>query len=232
MNVPPKEALDQGEDSPYRERANVDVVVFPSFLDIPSCIAARLITGAQCGRAEKSGAFTGDVSMNMLKQAGCRYVLCGHSDRRMHYGETDEMIAAQAIAALEAGMHPIICIGETAEERHARKQEAVLRRQLKNLPLESDITLAYEPVWAISKGDTKKEAMSAREAEETHSFLRSLLPSDKRESTRILYGGSLKATNAEALFSQANIDGGLIGAASLDAEQMRKIVEVASARAR
>ncbi len=227
MNPPPKEALDHGSENPYRERADIDVIVFPSFLDIKACLDARLITGAQCGRAEKSGAFTGDISIAMIKGAGCRYVLCGHSDRRQKHGETDEMIAAQVIAALEAGIHPIVCLGETAEEHHAKKQEAVIKKQLSGLPLESDITIAYEPVWAISGGDASKKAMSAEQAEETHAFIRSLLPSDRQGSTRILYGGSLKAANAEELLYQPNIDGGLIGAASLEAEQMKTIIKVA-----
>lgn len=227
MNPPPKEALHHGSENPYRERADIDVIVFPSFLDIKACLDARLITGAQCGRAEKSGAFTGDISIAMLQAAGCRYVLCGHSDRRLHHGETDEMIAAQTVEALENGLHPIVCIGETAEEHHAKKQEEVIRKQLKGLPLESDITIAYEPVWAISQGDASKKAMSAQEAEAMHAFIRSLLPGDRQEQTRILYGGSLKAANAEELLSQENIDGGLIGAASLEAEQIARIIAVA-----
>ncbi|TSD00243.1 MAG: triosephosphate isomerase (TIM) [Candidatus Peregrinibacteria bacterium Greene1014_49] len=227
MNPPPAAALENAHGdrskNPYHPHADIDVVVFPTFLDLQRCIDAGLIVGAQCGHPEATGAHTGDVSMAMLKTAGCRYVLCGHSERRKDHHETDADVAAQAIAALEQKIHPIICIGETLEEREKGQAQIIVKRQLKGLPLESDVTIAYEPVWAIGTGKTATPA----QAQEMHAFIRSHLPEDRRESTRILYGGSMKAENAEALLKQKDIDGGLIGGASLKPEEFGKIVEVA-----
>lgn len=225
MNPAPDGAFDQ--DSPYKTHSAVDVYIFPTFLDLHSSIESGIITGAQFGRAEESGAFTGDISMQMLKEAGCSAVLCGHSDRRAFHQESDEDVAAQAIAALEAGLHPVVCIGETEEERDSGKQEEVIKRQLKPVPTESDIILAYEPVWAISRGDPNKPAATSDDAQEMHAFIRSQLPEDKRESTRILYGGSMKSENADELLSQPDIDGGLVGGASLKPDAFKAIVDVA-----
>ncbi|MBU0766520.1 triose-phosphate isomerase [Patescibacteria group bacterium] len=227
MNRLPEGALE--DDSPYREGSNVDVIAIPTLLDIQSCIDARIITGAQIGQChnETTGAHTGDISMQMLADSGVRYVLCGHSERREFYGETDEDVAAQAIAALDANIHPIICVGESSKEREAEKHEKVIKRQINVLPLESDITIAYEPIWAI--GENALRAATPEEAQTMHSFIRSLLPEDKRESTRILYGGSMKAANAKELLSQPDIDGGLIGGASLQLEEFRGIVQIALA---
>jgi triosephosphate isomerase len=209
------------EQSPYRTQGGVDVVVFPSFFDIPRCTHAQLIVGAQCGRSDPSGAFTGDVGMTMIVDAGCRYVLCGHSERRRYHGETDDDVARQAIAALEAKLHPIVCVGETLEEREAKKHEAVVAKQIEKLP--AGITIAYEPVWAIGTGKTA----SPDDAESMHAFIRSLLK-DNGDTTRILYGGSMNAKNAIELLRQPNIDGGLIGGASLKPEEFGKIVAAAS----
>jgi len=224
MNRLPDGALD--DDSPYREGANVDVIAIPTMLDMQRCLDARIITGAQVGQChnETTGAHTGDISMQMLADAGVRYVLCGHSERREFHGETDEDVAAQAIAALDANIHPIVCVGETEAQREASEQEKVVKKQLSLLPLESDITIAYEPVWAIGTGKTA----TPEQAQEMHAFIRSILPEDKRESTRILYGGSMKAANAKELLSQPDIDGGLIGGASLKLEEeFREIVRIA-----
>jgi triosephosphate isomerase len=209
-----------GKDSPYRTHSDVDVVVLPTFVDLHRCLEADLVTGGQYGRSEPSGAFTGDVSVAMLKKLGCRYVLCGHSERRRNHSETDEMVAEQAIAALETGLHPIVCIGETEEERKKGKEKDVVKKQLKNLP--SGVTIAYEPVWAIGTGKTA----TPKDAQEMHAFIRSLLKTDG-DSTRILYGGSMNAANAEELLKQNDVDGGLIGGASLKPEEFGKIVEIA-----
>lgn len=206
--------------SPYRT-GEVDVIVFPAFTDIARCIHAQLITGAQYGRAESSGAFTGDVSMAMIAATGCRYVLCGHSERRKFHNESDEDVAKQAIAALEADLHPVICIGETEEERAGKKHKHVIEKQLKLLP-KSGITIAYEPVWAIGTGKTA----TPEDAEDMHAHIRGLLGKEG-ESIRILYGGSMNAKNAKDLLAQPNIDGGLIGGASLKPEEFRVIVEAA-----
>ncbi len=208
-------------DSPYRGESAVDVVVFPSFIDLQRCVGAKLITGGQCGRPEQSGAFTGDVSITQLKAMGCRYVLCGHSERRQHHGETDEFVREQAIAALEAGLHPIICVGETEEERKKGKQNDVVKRQMNDLP--AGISIAYEPVWAIGTGKTA----TPKDAQVMHAFIRSLL---SEKETRILYGGSMNGKNCEELLGCPDIDGGLVGGASLKPEEFKRIVEVAVAR--
>lgn len=221
MNNAPAEAF--ADDNPFMEKADVDVIVFPTFLDIATCLEHRLVTGGQYGHSEEHGAHTGDVSMAMLAAGGCKYVLCGHSERRAHHGETDEDIAAQVIAALEHKLHPIVCIGETEEERKAGKEKEVIIKQMKLLPMESDLTIAYEPVWAIGTGKTA----TPEQAQEMHAFIRAQLPDDKKEGTRILYGGSMKPDNAEDLLKQEDIDGGLIGGASLDADAFGEIVEIA-----
>ncbi|MDD8040000.1 MAG: triose-phosphate isomerase [Acidobacteriota bacterium] len=222
MNGMPTGAL--AADSPYRAHAAVDVMVFPTFLDIPACIEAKLITGAQCGHWEKTGARTGDVSMRMLAEAGCRSVLCGHSERRHGRHETNEEVIEQVIAALEENLHPILCIGETEKERETGKEKTVVKAQLRGCPFGKEVTIAYEPVWAIGTGKTA----TPEQAQEMHAFIRSLLPADVRESIRILYGGSVKAENAQELLTQPDIDGALVGGASLQPDQFRAIVETAA----
>lgn len=222
MNPVPNGALEH--DSPYQSHSSVDVWVFPTSLDIQACIDSKIITGAQFGHWEKSGAHTGDVSMAMIATLGCRSVLCGHSERRNYHNESNEIIMEQVIAALEENLHPIICVGETGKERDSGKEKDVIRKQLTSLPHESEITIAYEPVWAIGTGKTA----TSEQAQKMHSFIRSLLPDDIGKKTRILYGGSMKPENAEDLLSQPDIDGGLIGGAALDPDQFKHIVEIAS----
>ena len=229
MQAPP-EGFDT-VDSSYRSSDNADVMVFAPFPYLAACVKAGLITGAQCGRPEDTGAHTGAVSMAMIKQVGCDAVLCGHSERRHEYKETDVLIMQQATSALDHGMHPVVCIGETADERKAGSQHAVVQAQLSLiLPLFSRaprdathaaVTIAYEPVWAIGTG----ENATPEQVEEMHEFIRSLLPDFARKSTRIIYGGSVNANNAASLLSQENIDGALVGGASLKPEEFRKIVE-------
>lgn len=213
--------------SPYLQHANVDVVVFPTFLDLQKCIGAKLMVGAQTGHPEEHGAFTGDISIAMVKALGCRYVMCGHSECRKNHGETDAFVAEQACAALELGLHPIVCIGETAEERSSGKAKDVVKRQLKPIP-HGEVTIAYEPVWAISGGDPTKPAATANDAQEMHAFIRSLLPKDEQVKTRILYGGSMNGKNCKELLSCPDIDGGLVGGASLKPDEFRMIVECAA----
>lgn len=222
MHGIPEGALEH--DSSYQTHASVDVWVFPTFVDLKECVDAKLYTGAQCGHWEPSGAHTGDVSMEMLASVGCHAVLCGHSERRQHHDESNTDVVEQAIAALENKLHPVVCIGETEEERDAGKEKKIVEEQLKGLPLESDITLAYEPIWAIGTGKTA----TPEQAQEMHAFIRSLLPEDRQEDTRILYGGSMKPENAEDLLKQEDIDGGLIGGASLKPDAFGEIVQIAS----
>jgi triosephosphate isomerase (TIM) len=225
MNTTP--AGFEAPDSPYRPHPKVEVAVFPTNFDIARCLKAGLPTGGQFGRPEDTGAYTGDVSMKMLKDAGCAYVLCGHSDRRNFHQESDEFIAEQARSALKNLLIPIVCIGETEKERDAGQSQAVVTRQFKAIPEEVKI-IAYEPVWAISRGDPNKPAATPQDAQQMHALIRSLLPDNRKTLVRLLYGGSMKGDNAKELLSQPDIDGGLVGGASLKPDDFRKIVEAAA----
>lgn len=207
--------------SPYQPHASVEVVVLPSLLDLQHCIDAEFTTGAQYGNPEDEGAFTGDVSMAMIRKAGAEYVLCGHSERRQHHHETDAMIAAQVASALRNGLRPILCVGETADQREMDQTNEVVRRQLAAVTLTKDVIVAYEPAWAIGTGKTP----TPKEAQDTHAFIRGLLPS---KDMQILYGGSLTDKNAKDFLSQPDIDGGLVGGASLDPKVFSEIVTVAA----
>ncbi len=230
MNPVPAGA--DGLPSPYRSTAKADVIVFPTFLDLKACVSAKLVTGAQCGHPDAKGAHTGEIAMATLKALGCAYVLCGHSERRRDCGDTDERVAAQVIGALKAGLHPILCVGETEEERDGGEANEAVERQLETvlsrLPHSSapggpDFTIAYEPVWAIGSG---KNA-TPEDAQRMHEFIRALLPAAHRERVRILYGGSLTAENAGGILAEPDIDGSLIGGASLRPADFARIVEIA-----
>jgi triosephosphate isomerase len=215
-------------DSPYRTRPTVDVWVFPSFIDLHTTRDHGLVTGAQWGHPKDSGAYTGDVSIKLLADQHIVSVLCGHSERREHHHETDAFIAEQVVSALSYGMAPILCIGETADEREEGMAEEVVKRQLMTVLhhsqfkiQNSQFVIAYEPVWAIGTGKTA----TAAQAQQMHAFIRGLLPPDMRETTRILYGGSVKPENAKEILLQSDIDGALVGGASLDPAAFRKIVE-------
>jgi triosephosphate isomerase (TIM) len=178
--------------------------------------------GAQNLSEHAQGAYTGEVSAAMLTDLGCRYVLVGHSERRQLYGETDAQAAAKFAAAQGAGLRPIFCIGETLAERDAGRTEEVVARQLDAVLGRSkfgDAVLAYEPVWAIGTGRTA----TPEQAQAVHGFLRKRVG----EATRILYGGSVKAQNAAAIFSMPDVDGGLIGGASLVAADFLAICAAA-----
>ena len=180
--------------------------------------------GAQDVSAHASGAYTGEVSAKMLAELGCRYVIVGHSERRQHHGERDGEVAVKAKATLTAGMTPIVCVGETLDERDAGATAAVVERQLRAVVdgLGTDlprIVLAYEPVWAIGTGRTATPA----QAQEVHERLRGELAKAGAREVRVLYGGSVKAANAAALYAMADVDGGLVGGASLDANELMAI---------
>jgi len=180
----------------------------------------RVAWGAQNLSEHASGAYTGEVSAAMLAEFGCRYVLVGHSERRQLYGETDAQAAAKFAAARAAGITPILCVGETLEERDAGRTEDVVARQLDAVktPL-GDAVLAYEPVWAIGTGRTATPA----QAQAVHGFLRQRVGA----ATRILYGGSVKPDNAAAIFAMPDVDGGLIGGAALIAKDFIAICTMA-----
>ena len=210
---------------PSEGRSLAVCVPFPYLGQAQAALAStRIAWGAQDVSAHASGAFTGDVAAGMLVEFGCRYALVGHSERRQIHSETDGEVAEKAKAALAAGITAIVCVGETLSERDAGTTEAVVKRQLRTVidALGSDlakIVLAYEPVWAIGTGRTATPA----QAQEVHAFLRVLLAQAGAADVCMLYGGSVKAANAAALFAMADIDGGLVGGASLDAEEFLAI---------
>ncbi len=187
--------------------------------------------GAQDVSQHESGAYTGDVSAAMLKELGARYVIVGHSERRQYQGETDAQVAVKAQRALAAGLTPIVCVGETLQEREQGETESVVGRQLSaviqlNGKRLADLVVAYEPVWAIGTGRTA----TPEQAQTVHAALRALLAAADLQAAgvRILYGGSMNAGNAAELLAQPDIDGGLIGGASLKARDFLKIIETAS----
>jgi triosephosphate isomerase len=196
-----------------------------------NCTALSAVeVGAQDVSAQASGAYTGEISAAMLKDLGCRYAIVGHSERRQYHAETDALVADKAKAALAAGITPIVCVGETLAEREAGRTEEVVKRQLAavihvNGHCISEIVVAYEPVWAIGTGKTA----SPEEAQAVHAVLRAQLKAATDQSARIkiLYGGSMNAANAATLLAQADIDGGLIGGASLKAPDFLKIIAAA-----
>lgn len=217
--------------------ADVDVVLCPPATHLTALAAAlegsQIGLGAQNAHWEAEGAFTGEISPRMILTSGCTYVILGHSERRQLFGETDEMVKRKLKAALAVGLRPIVCVGETLEEREAGRVEAVVLGQveaaLAGLGAEEtgQLALAYEPVWAIGTGRTA----TPDQAEEVHRMIRGALErlcgAAVAAKIRIQYGGSVKPDNAAELFSQDNIDGGLIGGASLDAASFAAIVNAA-----
>ncbi len=186
--------------------------------------------GSQDVSAHEQGAYTGEISVAMLKDFGCRYAIIGHSERRQYHGETDEIVAAKAQRALSSGITPIVCVGETLAEREANETESVVKRQLAAVihtvgHCITEIVVAYEPVWAIGTGKTATPEM----AQAVHAVLRAQLAAATTNPKRvhILYGGSMNAANAASLLAQPDIDGGLIGGASLKAADFLQIVAAA-----
>ena len=184
--------------------------------------------GSQNVSQQQDGAYTGEISLGMLADFECNYVIIGHSERRQFYAETDQLIAEKFVACVGAGISPILCVGELLEERQANQTESVIARQLDSvielagIAAFSQAVIAYEPVWAIGTGMTA----SPEQAEEVHEFIRLRLARHSDEvadNIQILYGGSVKKDNADALFTMANVDGGLIGGASLKAEDFLAI---------
>ncbi len=213
--------------------AECEIALFPSFpllLPVAEALAGSGIgLGAQDLHPDPSGAFTGDVSATQLVDAGCGWVLCGHSERRRYHGETDELVARKASVALAAGLWPIVCVGETKAERHAGRIFDVLARQVESLPIDPRLVVAYEPVWAIGTG----EHATPETASDAHSFLRSRFARRGGEgfatALRILYGGSVTPENAPPLAQVADVDGVLVGGASLDPARFRAIISAFAA---
>lgn len=217
---------------------SIDIVVCPvsaHFQAVASVIANGPVKlGAQNAHAADSGAFTGELSVSMLSDLGCDYVILGHSERRQLFGETNESVADKVAAALQHKVTPILCVGETLDEREAGQLETVIHAQLgevlSRVGIDSltKVVVAYEPVWAIGTGKTA----SPEQAQEVHAMIRARLAKDSSDvasKVQILYGGSVKPGNAADLFSQADIDGGLIGGAALDADSFIAICQAAAA---
>ena len=216
-----------------REASGVDVAICPPFTLIPLAVprAGGLAVGAQDCHSNDSGAHTGNVSAPMLKEAGARLAIVGHSERRADQGETDEIVRAKAEAALRHGLQAIVCVGESEAEREAgRAVERVTSQLAASIPElsgEAELVVAYEPIWAIGTGRTATPADVA----EMHAHIRRTLIDrfvDAGERIRILYGGSVKAENAGELFAVADVDGALVGGASLTAAQFVPIIEAAA----
>ena len=201
----------------------VDVAVCPPSVSLQAAVLAladtEIAVAAQNVHWEDSGAFTGEVSPGMLIEIGVYGAIVGHSERRQYFGETDEGVARRAAAALEAGLFVIACVGELEEERERGETEDVLRRQVSVLEAHENLVIAYEPVWAIGTGKTATPEM----AQEAHAFVKSILDAP------VLYGGSVKPENAAELLSQPDVDGALVGGASLEVESFAGICEAASA---
>ena len=220
------------ELKPLVADAECDVVVCVPFTDIPAVSEAlkgsNIALGAQNVHFAEKGAYTGEISAAMLKEYGVKYVIIGHSERRQYFGETDETVNKRMHAALAAGLVPIVCVGESLEERETGKTEQVLSVQieegLKGLEDVSAIVIAYEPVWAIGTGKTA----TAEQANETIGFIRKkcaeVFCPKCAEKVRIQYGGSMNAKNCKELMAMPEIDGGLIGGASLKAQDFSQIV--------
>ena len=219
---------------------DIEVVIIPAFTAIPALVSASermpaIRVGAQNMHWEKNGAFTGEVSATMLRALYVKYVIIGHSERRTLFGETDEIVNRKMRAALDAGLRPIFCVGETLQQRDSGHVEEVLRRQICEglggvAPKDqSEIVVAYEPCWAIGTGRSATPA----QAEQAHAFIRSVLSelsgASIADRIRIQYGGSVKPENAEDLMRQKNIDGALIGGASLDPRSFARIIRGAEA---
>lgn len=215
----------------------VDIAVFPSAVYLPGALAALegspVAVGAQnvCEYGGE-GAYTGEVSAAMLADVGCRYVLAGHSERRALYGESNSAVVSKVARAIECGLIPVLCVGESESEREAGQTLDVIAAQLdalwEQLSVEQldSLIVAYEPVWAIGTGKTA----SPEQAQEVHAFIRGVFAQRSEAlagGMRILYGGSVKAANAAELFSQADIDGGLVGGASLNAQEFSAICRAA-----
>ncbi len=218
-----------------KDHTRDEITVCPPFIDLPAAVEATrgssVSIGAQDMYWEKNGAYTGEICPDMLLAVGCTHVILGHSERRQYFGETDDIVNQKLKSALEAGLTPIVCVGEVLEEREAGLTEDVLRRQCLrafhaiSAKKAAKMVVAYEPVWAIGTGKTATPQMAA----DAHILIRGeaakAFGDDFAQALRILYGGSVKPENAKTLMSEEEIDGALVGGASLDPKSFAKIVK-------
>lgn len=240
MNANHLEAIQMVQKLSYRlepeDYDQVEVVVAPPFTALRSAQVVieqdhmRIALGAQDTHWEESGAFTGEISAPMLAKLSVSHVIVGHSERRQHFGETDEMVNAKAGAVLAAGMRPVVCVGETVEERDAGDAEDVVARQVKAALARVDrealasCSIAYEPVWAIGTGRHASPDDAGQMTEMIRDQVRSMSDSDAAEAIRLLYGGSVNAGNIKDFMAKRHIDGALVGGASLDPDKFAAIV--------
>ena len=239
MNKTPAETTALiNEMKPLVAGADCEVVLCVPFVDIPAAVEAakgsNIKIGAENIHFKASGAYTGEISADMLKELGVEYVVVGHSERRTYFGETDQTVNLRTLAALNAGIKPIVCVGETLEQRELGYTETLLKFQTKmaltNVTAEQmkNVIVAYEPVWAIGTGVTA----TADQADEGNGYCRAAVAeaygAEAAEAITIQYGGSMNAKNAAGLVAKVNVDGGLIGGASLKAEDFSVIVKAAS----
>ncbi|MCQ2455678.1 MAG: triose-phosphate isomerase [Clostridia bacterium] len=239
MNKTPSETTALiNEMKPLVKDADCDVLLCVPFVDIAAATKAaegsNIKIGAENVHFKESGAYTGEVSANMLKECNVEYVVIGHSERRQYFGETDQTVNLRTLAALNGGLKAIVCVGETLEQRELGYTETLLKYQTKmaltNVTAEQlkNVIVAYEPVWAIGTGVTA----TAEQADEGNGFVRAAIAEvygkDVAETVTVQYGGSMNAKNADELLSKVNVDGGLIGGASLKAEDFSIIVKAAS----
>lgn len=234
------EALVNGIKQAMSTIAKTEVAVCPPYVYLPQvetlCQGSAIQWGSQDVSFEQSGAFTGEISVSMLQDFHCKYAIVGHSERRTLHGESDETVAKKFSVARAAGLIPILCVGETLQERESGVTEEIVARQLNAVidvegveALQSAV-IAYEPVWAIGTGLTA----SPEQAQDVHAYIRKLIAdksAETAEKVQILYGGSVKADNAESLFKMADIDGGLIGGASLKADDFMAICQAGDSSA-
>ncbi len=219
---------------PLCKDANCDVVICPPFVDL--CKAVKMTegmnihVGAQNVHWAQSGAFTGEISADMLKELGVEYVIIGHSERRQYFGETDETVNLRVKAAVTAGLIPIVCVGESLAQRESGETDALVTLQV-NKALEGvaaadvkKLVIAYEPIWAIGTGKTATDAQANETIGVIRAAVEKLYGNDVSEAVRIQYGGSMKPANVKGLMAQSEIDGGLIGGASLKAEDFAQLV--------
>lgn len=229
-------ALTQAIQRDLKTPNRVEVVLCPPFVYLSDAFSllkdSDIALGGQDTCDEAEGAYTGEVSAGMLHDVGCRYVIVGHSERRNLYGESDALVARKYAQAIRVGLKPIFCLGESLEERETGDTEKVVKRQLEALLAQVGVeglgqgAIAYEPIWAIGTGKTATPS----QAQEVHAFLRQSITAystDMAKQIQIVYGGSVNPENARALFQEADIDGGLIGGASLKAEQFAAICQAA-----
>lgn len=234
-NTPAQTTALINEMKPLVADADCEVVLCVPFVDVPAAVEAakgsNIKIGAENVHFKDSGAFTGEVSADMLVELGVEYVVIGHSERRTYFGETDQTVNLRTLKALEKGLKPIICVGETLEQRELGYTETLLKYQTKmaltNVTADQlkNVVIAYEPIWAIGTGKTA----TADQAEEMHAFIRQTIAdkfgAEAAENVSILYGGSCKPSNAKEIFSKVNVDGGLIGGAALKAADFKGIID-------